>query len=55
MIPDSVWNAVPLTLVSTILGIVVVPWCIFQVDDFFQRLADTKAKTKLQAENGPWI
>jgi hypothetical protein len=42
MVPPSVWKAVPLTLLSTILGIVVVPYCIFQVDDFFQRIADRK-------------
>jgi hypothetical protein len=55
MVPESVWQAVPLTLLSTILGIVVVPWCIFQVDDFFQRLADRKAKQKKGAERGSWI
>jgi hypothetical protein len=53
MVPESVWHAIPLTLISTVLGIVVVPWCIFQVDDFFQRLADSKAKQKL--ENGQWL
>ncbi|KAL7576459.1 hypothetical protein ACA910_017969 [Epithemia clementina (nom. ined.)] len=38
-VPDSVWNAAPLALLSTLLGVVVVPYCIFQVDDFFQYLA----------------
>jgi hypothetical protein len=42
-IPDAVWSAVPLTILSTILGICVVPWTIFQIDDFFQRIADRKA------------
>ena len=45
-IPESVWNTVPLTLISTILGILVVPWVIFKVDDFFQYLASRKAKEK---------
>lgn len=44
MVPESVWEAIPLGLVSTVLGIIVVPWCIFQVDDFFQRVADKKSK-----------
>lgn len=42
MVPDSVWNALPLTIISSVLGIVVVPWIIFKVDDFFQWLADRK-------------
>lgn len=48
MIPESAWEAIPLAIISTILGIMVVPWCIFQVDDFFQRLAgnDTKKEKK---------
>lgn len=44
MVPESVWEAIPLGIVSTVLGIIVVPWSIFQVDDFFQRLADKKSK-----------
>jgi hypothetical protein len=40
MIPASVWNTVPLTLMSTVLGILVVPWIIFKIDDFFGWLAD---------------
>ena len=55
MIPPSVWEALPLTILSTILGIVVVPWCIFQVDDFFQTIADRRAAKALRANAGPWI
>jgi hypothetical protein len=40
-IPDAVWNSIPLTLLSTILGMLVVPYLILQVDDFFQHLAAT--------------
>jgi hypothetical protein len=40
MVPDSVWSALPLTIISTTLGIVVVPWIIFKIDDFFQWIAD---------------
>jgi len=43
-IPDSVWSTVPLTLTSAILGIMIVPWSILKMDDFFQYLADKKAK-----------
>lgn len=39
-IPSAVWSSVPLTLVSTLLGILVVPWCIMKIDDFFQWLAN---------------
>lgn len=38
-VPESVWNSIPLTLLSTILSITVVPWLIFRIDDFFQFLA----------------
>jgi len=46
-VPESVWNTVPLTLLSTILGILVVPLIIFKVDDFFQFLADRRAQKNL--------
>lgn len=42
LIPESVWNTVPLTLLSTILGILVVPWLLFKIDDFFQSLANKR-------------
>jgi hypothetical protein len=38
-VPDSVWNSIPLTLLSTLLGVLVVPNLIFRVDEFFQYLA----------------
>lgn len=43
-VPPSVWSAVPLTLISTILGMMAIPWTLMKVDDFFQELADKKAK-----------
>jgi hypothetical protein len=43
-VPPKVWNSIPLTLLSTLLGILVVPWLLFQVDDFFQKLAERRAK-----------
>ncbi len=45
-LPNSVWNAAPLALLSSILGIVVVPWIIFQIDDFFQWLASRAIRRK---------
>lgn len=45
LVPQAMWDTIPLTLISTILGILVVPWIIFKIDDFFQYLADRKAKT----------
>jgi ABC-type proline/glycine betaine transport system permease subunit len=47
MIPASIWNTVPLTLLSTVLGILVVPWTIFQIDDFFGYLAD-RQRSKIE-------
>lgn len=39
MIPESVWNTIPLTLLSTVLGILVIPWFIFEIDDLFSYFA----------------
>ena len=59
LVPEAVWQALPLTILSTVLGILVVPWCIFQVDDFFQAIADRRAvKAAAAAANtdaGRWI
>jgi EF hand len=38
-IPEGVWNSIPLTILSTILGVIVVPYIILKIDDFFQYLA----------------
>eukprot|EP00547_Thalassionema_nitzschioides_P004382 CAMPEP_0194200360 /NCGR_PEP_ID=MMETSP0156-20130528/994_1 /TAXON_ID=33649 /ORGANISM="Thalassionema nitzschioides, Strain L26-B" /LENGTH=302 /DNA_ID=CAMNT_0038925341 /DNA_START=80 /DNA_END=988 /DNA_ORIENTATION=+ len=42
MIPDSVWDSIPVTLISCVLGCLVVPYIIFKIDDFFQSLAENK-------------
>ena len=52
-VPDSVWNAAPLALLSTLLGILVVPFVIFQVDDFFQYVAQRAQGTTTTAETQP--
>jgi hypothetical protein len=36
-IPDSVWKMLPLTFLSTILALVVVPHSLMKIDDFFKR------------------
>jgi hypothetical protein len=36
-IPDSIWNMLPLTFLSTILALVVVPHSLMKIDDFFKR------------------
>jgi EF-hand domain pair len=41
-VPASVWNAIPLTLVSTILSMMLIPWSLMKIDDYFQALADRK-------------
>jgi hypothetical protein len=50
MVPDKVWMTVPVTLLSCILGAIVVPYTIFRVDDFFKDMADKKSKQKKQVE-----
>jgi len=46
-IPEAVWSTVPVTLLSCILGCLVVPYCIFKIDAFFDWLAD-RNKDKLR-------
>lgn len=49
MVPESVWNTIPLTLLSTILSLMLIPWSLLKIDAFFQALADRghkKEKTK---------
>ena len=48
IVPISVWKALPLTILSTVLGIVVVPYCIFQIDHYFQTLADRHHRRQLE-------
>jgi len=43
-VPASVWVSLPLTLTSAVLGSLIVPRSIMMTDDFFQNLADNKAK-----------
>lgn len=45
-IPPSVWNSIPLTLLSTILSLMLIPWSLMKIDDFFQSLADRSNKNK---------
>jgi ABC-type phosphate transport system permease subunit len=48
IVPDSIWNTIPVTLVSCMLSIILVPYIIFKIDDFFQALADHKKEEKGQ-------
>jgi hypothetical protein len=49
-VPSTVWNSVPLTIVSTILSLMIIPWSLMKIDDFFQSLAE---KNKKELEDGP--
>jgi hypothetical protein len=44
-VPESVWKSLPLTLTSTVLGLLIVPRSIMKMDDFFQYLADRKSQS----------
>lgn len=50
-VPQSVWNSIPLTLLSTVLGIAVVPYMIFRIDEFFTQMARKNAQNKEQHSN----
>jgi hypothetical protein len=50
-IPDGVLRAIPLTLLSTLLGVVVVPQFLFIIDDFFQWIAVRRYKKKVMGRN----
>jgi hypothetical protein len=49
-VPSTVWNSVPLTIVSTILSLMIIPWSLMKIDDFFQSLAE---RNKKELEDGP--
>ena len=44
-LPETVWNTVPVTILSAILGVLVVPYSIYKIDQFFDWLAE-RNKTK---------
>ena len=39
LVPNTVWDTLPFTLVSCVLGTLLVPWCLLKIDVFFERLA----------------
>ena len=47
-IPDSVWATIPLTLISTILSMMIIPWSLMKIDDYFQAVAGSENKSKLK-------
>jgi hypothetical protein len=48
-VPTSVWNTVPLTLLSCVLGCLAVPYMIFKIDDYFQEVAEKKKQHVVQS------
>lgn len=45
-IPDSIWETIPLTLLSAVLSLMLIPWSLLKIDDLFQKLADSNSKRK---------
>lgn len=43
-IPQEKWGSLPLTFLSTILALIIVPYSILKTDDFFQFLANRFGK-----------
>jgi len=46
MVPQSVKDSLPLSLLSAILVTLLVPWLTFNIDDYFQSIASGKDKNK---------
>uniref|UniRef100_A0A7S4M4V9 EF-hand domain-containing protein n=1 Tax=Odontella aurita TaxID=265563 RepID=A0A7S4M4V9_9STRA len=46
MVPESVLEVLPLTLLSCVLGGIAVPYMLFKIDDFFHGMADKKRDGK---------
>ena len=46
IIPDSILETLPVTLMSCVLGCLAVPFLLFKIDDFFKELADNKKGRK---------
>lgn len=50
-VPSSFWATLPVTILSTILGMIVVPYVIFRVDDFFMLLGDLRQGKTLRRKS----
>ena len=48
LVPDRIWSAVPLTLLSTLLGILIVPLLIYKIDSTTQWVADRRHTKKMR-------
>lgn len=46
LVPESVWSTIPLTLLSTVLSLMLIPWSLLKIDAFFQSLADRGSTDK---------
>eukprot|EP00978_Attheya_sp_CCMP212_P016100 scaffold41918_cov45-Attheya_sp.AAC.5 len=52
MVPESVWEVLPLTLLTCILGCLAVPCMLFKLDDHIQNLAEKKKVAAELKANG---
>lgn len=44
IVPDDLWERIPLTFISAMLGLIVLPWTVIQMDAFFNNMAASKKK-----------
>jgi Ca2+-binding EF-hand superfamily protein len=51
MIPNDTWRTLPLTLLSTILTMLIVPWTIIKTDQLFQYLATNTTKYSVKSKS----
>jgi len=45
-VPDEAYNSLPLTIVSCVLGMLLVPWMLYQIDEFYNKIATRKKKRR---------
>ena len=46
IVPDDLMEKLPLALMTTLLGLIALPWAVIQIDGFFNKMAASKKKEK---------
>ena len=49
-VPDSIWQTLPTTIASSLLGLFLVPWALRQIDVSFRFVADHRSKKMKQIQ-----
>jgi len=51
IVPGDIWEKLSMTLITTMLGMLLIPWAIFQLDSFFNKLAATSKQNMNSGSN----